>query len=167
MSQAITVAVDGKIILINAVGLVVFVLFFVLLERISGSSTGPSLAAWIATTIVATLTLALIWQLGWNRVTIEGNQLSLRAGFYQQSWPASILEAPWSTHSLKEFHRDNGVRMYGYAAGYYSRVGSEREYLLAIGSDQVRCLRAEGHPALCLDPLTHDRILAAWQGSTR
>lgn len=164
MSQTITLALEGKSILINVAGLAVLILFFVLLERITGGHAGPSLAAWIASAIVTLLALALFWQLCWNRATIEDNLLSLRAGFYQQRWPASILEATWSTHSLKDFHRDNGVRAYGYAAGYFSR-GAERQYLLAVGSEQVRCLKIDGHPPLCLDPSTHEQILAAWQGS--
>lgn len=167
MNQEITLAVDSKIILVNVAGLAVFILFFILLESISGSTEASSLAVWIVTTIVSGLTLALIWQLGFNRATLEGNQLTLRAGFYQQRWPAKILEATWSAHSLKEFHRDNGIKMHGYTAGYYSRIAGKREYLLAIGSDEVRCLKIEGHPALCLDSLTHDRILALWQGASR
>ncbi|MFJ4157996.1 hypothetical protein ACIPZF_24775 [Pseudomonas sp. NPDC089752] len=161
MSQTIAVVLGWKIILMNAAGTAVFILCIVMIERATGNSSRPSLTAWIAYAFVALLPVVLFWHLGWNRATFSGNQFSLRAGFYQQNWPASILDAPWSTHSLRDFQRDNGVRVYSYAAGYFSRPGGERQYLLAIGSDQVRCLKIDGHPPLCLDPSTHEQILAA------
>ncbi|MEW9678419.1 hypothetical protein [Pseudomonas sp. TE50-2] len=167
MSNETSIVISRKVICFNVVGFAGLVLIFVMLGRIFGSSGSASLASWIATVILAVLAAVLGWQMGWNRATIHEGELSLRAGFYHHRWPAKILEMPWKTHKLSEFHRDNGVHIYGYAAGYYSRGASKRQFMLVINTDQVRCLTMEGYSSLCLDAATHDRILAKWQASVR
>ncbi|MNJ35289.1 hypothetical protein D3C77_300210 [compost metagenome] len=165
MRNDIQIFIGWKAIWVNAVGFTALILFFVTLGQIFGSSGSSSLASWIATVILTVLAVGLVWQMGWNRIKINEGDLSLRAGFYHQRWPANILERPWRAHALSEFHRVNGVHIYGYAAGYYSRGAGKRQFMLAINTDKVRCLTMDGYPSLCLDAGTHDRILAAWQES--
>lgn len=158
---SILIPVHRKVLAINMIGFVLLFLFFLVLGWSVGSRQQFTLAECIALTMFAALVAIIGWQLRCNLATFDGDELVLRAGFYKQHWPVTVLEAPWKERRLDEFDRKNGVGAYKYFAGRFSFSGVDDCFMLAINSDLVRCLNINGYPALCLDANTHSLILAA------
>lgn len=141
----IALPIRWRIIAINCLWFTGLILFFVAVHYLAPESNASSLAAAISARVLLLLLATLAWQLGRNKAIIEDEEMVLRAGFYSQRWPLEVISRPWRDYHLNEFHRSNGVHVYGYSAGYYSRAGVKRHFVLAMGGSQVCCLEIQGY----------------------